>query len=251
MAMAFVGAGSAMAEETTLCGAYEEPCAEPVTHVHETTLAGAKAVLKTSFLTVECDVLSLGDTLTESGAPLVIHGTFTYTNCGSCTVTEENGPTEIKVLKEGAETGSVVGEGLFHVNCSGLNCRYNGVGLKATFKGAELSTEANGDVSIVKQTVNKESGFFCPSTSELTITTTSLSAVYLGGEVPMECVPQVNGQFYHKFNNEKCDEDRYEKELDHGVWFCNKKATGLYAVLRNEGECENDVATAQRYELKG
>jgi hypothetical protein len=182
MAMAIVGASSAMAESTSLCAADEAECAAPLTHVHETTLTGKKAVLKTSIVTVECDVLFLGDTLSESGAPLVIHGTFTYTNCGSCTATEENGPAEVKVLKEGHEAGSVVGEGLVHVECSGLNCRYNGVGLKGAAKGPLLSTETNGEVSLVKQLTNKESGLFCPSTSELTITTTPLSATYLGAE---------------------------------------------------------------------
>lgn len=179
MGMAFLGAGSAMAETTALCGADEEECASPVTHVHEATLVGRQAVLKTSIITVECDVLFLGDALSESGKPLVIHGEFSYTNCGGCTVTEENGPSEIKALKEGHETGSVTGEGLVHVECTGFNCRYNGVGLKGTAKGPLLSAETNGEVSLVKKAVNKESGLFCPSTSELTITTTPLEPTYV------------------------------------------------------------------------
>ncbi len=176
---AFVDTGSAMGEITALCEADEERCASPVTHVHEATLAGKQAVLKTSILTVECDVLFLGDALSELGKPLVIHGNFTYSNCGSCAAIEENGPSEIKVLKEGHETGSVTGEGLMHVECSGFNCRYTGEGLKATAKGPLLSTETNGEVSLVEKEVKKESGIFCPSTSKLTITTTPLSATYL------------------------------------------------------------------------
>jgi hypothetical protein len=219
MAMAIAGASSAMAESTSLCAADEAECATPLTHVHETTLTGHKAVLKTSLLTVECDVLFLGDALSESGAPLVIHGTFTYTNCGGCTATEENGPAEIKVLKEGHETGSVVGEGLVHVECSGLNCRYNGVGLKGTAKGPLLSTETNGEVSLVKQSTNKEGGLFCPSTSELTITTTPLSATYitLG---PMDCVEIKTGEsakFLAK-NGTKCEEeDLVTQKKEEGV----------------------------------
>jgi hypothetical protein len=147
--------------------------------VHEATLAGHKAVLKTSIVTVECDVLFLGDALSESGKPLVIHGKFTYTNCASCTITEENGPSELKVLKEGHETASVTGEGLVHVECSGLNCRYTGEGLKGTAKGPLLSTETNGEVSLTEKEVHKESGLFCPKESKLTITTTPLEPTYV------------------------------------------------------------------------
>ncbi len=184
MAFAGAGAGSAMAESTALCpedktDSGHECTGGAVTHVHEATLSGKKAVLKTSILTVECDVLFLGDALSEEGAPLAIHGSFTYTNCGSCTVAEENGPAEIRVLREGHETASVTGEGLVHVTCSGLNCRYNGVGLKGTAKGPLLATETNGEVSLTEQSTNKESGLFCPSTSKLTITTTPLSATYI------------------------------------------------------------------------
>ena len=179
MAMAFLGAGSAMAA-TQLCEEDESPCNSPVTHVHEATLAGQQAVLKTSLLTVECDVLFLSTSVGALGATSQkIEGNFTYTNCGSCTVTEENSPAEIKVTTTGHETGTVVGEGLVHVNCSGLNCRYNGVGLNGTAKGPLLSTETNGGVTLTEQVTNKESGLFCPSTSKLTITTTSLEPVYL------------------------------------------------------------------------
>ncbi len=181
-AMAFAGASSAMAEDTALCVLHHEirEGCTGIEHVHEATLPGKKAVLKTSILTIECDVLFLGDGLINpetglpSGSPLIVHGTLTFTNCGSCTLTEENGPAEFKVLKEGVETGSVVGEYLVHSECSGLNCRYNGVGLKATAKGSLKSTETNGEASLTKQHLNKESGIFCPSTTELTITTTPL-----------------------------------------------------------------------------
>jgi hypothetical protein len=179
MAMALLGATSAMAEPTALCGADEAECAKPVTHVHETTLEGKKAVLKTSVTTVECDVLFLGDTVKGTSEPLVISGKFTYSNCGSCTVKEENSPAEIKVLREGEETAAVTGEGLVHVECSGLNCRYNGLELLGAGKGPLTSTEKNGEVSLSEQETNKESGLFCPSTSKLTITTTPLSATYL------------------------------------------------------------------------
>ncbi len=201
---ALASPSSAIAETTALCsfppgaldieylfpfgfhilGELPEVCekVDTVTHVHEATLEGKKAALKTSLLTVECDVLFLGDALSGlvEGGPVTIHGNFTYTNCGNCTVTEENGPAEVKVLKEGHETGSVTGEGLVHVTCSGLNCRYNGVGQKGTAKGPLLATETNGEVTLTEQSTNKESGLFCPNTSKLTITTTPLSATYIG-----------------------------------------------------------------------
>ncbi len=201
LAMAFVGASSAMAEETALCTADEAGCVA-IEHVHETTLSGHKAVLKTSILTVECDVLFLGDALTASGLPLVIHGTFTYTNCGSCTATEENGPAEVKVQKSGHETATVTGEGLVHVECSGLNCRYNGVGLSGTAKGPLLSTETNGEVTLTEQTTNKESGLFCPSTSKLTIATTPLLPVIISNNPLFRCYKSPNSTGSYK--DDKC-----------------------------------------------
>ena len=150
MAMAFVGASSAMAEETALCSVDEAACEEAntVTHVHETSVG--KATLLSSS-NVECNVLFLGDTVEELSSPLVIAGTFTYTSCGSCTVTEENGPAEIKVLKTSHETAQVTGEGLVHVKCFGfIDCYYLGVGLEGTAKGPLLSAQVpdNGEVSL-------------------------------------------------------------------------------------------------------
>jgi len=176
MAMAFIGASSAMAEWTTLCPEESSEC-EPVEHVHEESVGHAK--LLSSFATVECEVLFLGDTLEGGlGSPLKIHGTFTYTCLNNCTATEENGPAEIKVLKEGTELAKITGEGLVHVVC-GLNCRYNGVGLAGHGKGALSAANKKGEVTISGATVNKESGFLCPSTSKLDITTEPLEATYI------------------------------------------------------------------------
>jgi len=176
MAMAFVGASSAMAEPTVLCTGDGSGCG--AVHIHETSTSKGK--LLAGSITVECDVLFLGDAagVYEAGTPL-ISGNFTYTNCGSCEATEENGPSEIEVLKTGHETSTVTGEGLVHVNCSGLNCRYNGEGLVGTGKGPLLSTAANGEVTISEKSTEKESGLFCPSTSKLDLTTTPLSATYI------------------------------------------------------------------------
>ena len=188
MALAFVGASSAMAGPTALCKADEEKCIEAntVAHVHEATLTGAKAVLL-SEPEVKCDVLFLGDALGSGlGAPLAIHGNFTYSNCeGGCTAAEENGPTEIQVLKTGTELASVTsgagsGAGLVHLVCFGfINCRYVGTELEGHGLGPLTSSETNGSVSLSGQEVNKESGSLCPETGALDIVTTPLSAAYI------------------------------------------------------------------------
>jgi hypothetical protein len=192
MAMAFVGASSALAESTSLCdtdpgtGATEAcPSGHLVTSVHETSVGKAK--LLTSFGPVECNALFSGTIATTLAKPLVISGNFTYSNCtlggSSCTATEENGPAEIKVLKEGHETASVTGEGLVHVICGkAIDCSYTGAGLKATAKGPLLASQENGEVSLSEQVTSKEAGgFLCPKSAKLDITMTPLSATYITG----------------------------------------------------------------------
>jgi hypothetical protein len=136
MAMAFVGAGSAMAEETQLCkvdpgttSPLKCPAGEATTEVHETSVT--KAVLVTSVVTVECDVLFQSTSVGALAKPQIVTGNFTYTNCGNCTVTEKSGTSsEIKVLKLGHELSDVTGEGEVRVVCSGfIDCTYKGEGL--------------------------------------------------------------------------------------------------------------------------
>jgi hypothetical protein len=182
-ATALVGVTSAMAETTVLCSADESPCAEGnvITHLHGTPVGKAK--LLTSIGTVECEGLALGDVI-EQGPPLILRGTSTFSNCelggSKCTATEENGPAETKALKEGHETGSVVGEGLVHLVCgTSINCSYNGTGLKGTIKGPLLSTQPNGEVTISEASTTKEAGgFLCPKTSKSDGTATPLVATY-------------------------------------------------------------------------
>ena len=179
MAMASVGISSAMAESTTLCSGDVSGCG--LTHVHETTLTGAKAEILTSVVTAKCDVLLLGDTIASLGSPLEIEGNFTYTNCGSCTVTEEDGPARVILLRLGHETADVGLILLIHLSCSGIDCRYTVKELLlGTAKGPLLSSETNGSVTFLQQTMVKEGGLFCPSTAYLDITTTPLSATYIG-----------------------------------------------------------------------
>src|SRR5690349_12052880 len=146
VALASFVASPAMAEKTALCKADESICAAEnlVTSVHETSVGKAK--LLTSFGTVECNVLFASTKVGGAGAPQVIEGNFTYSSCAlganSCTATEENGPAEIDVLKEGHEKAKVTVEGLVHLKCSGfIDCSYTGAGLVGTFKGPLLATQ--------------------------------------------------------------------------------------------------------------
>jgi len=256
MALAFVGVSSALAETTALCGEpFEAECAEPLEHVHEETLSGAKAKLLSSVFNIECDVLFLGDTLNGGvGSPLIIHGTFTYSNCNNnCTATEENGPAEIKVLREGAELAKVTGEGLVHTVCSGfINCRYNHVGLTWHSLGALTSSETNGSTLLSEQTMNKESGSFCPSTAKLDITTTPLEPLYLGGgELKMVCIKlkEKTGLYLSSGNGQTCSSDSPEKvgsyelaevlpNLGTGEMACGLVTKGFYLDYGNGKECQ-------------
>jgi len=182
MVMAF-GASSAMASSTQLCsGDPSTSCGSAITHVHEVSVGKAK--LLSTFLTVECNVLFLGDSL-GLGSPLVLHGNFTYTNCGSCTVVETSSQVLITVLRTSHETATVVGEGEVFVDCGGssLECEYDGEGLTGTAKGPLLSAQTpdNGEVSLQGQEVHKTGGgFFCPSVSKLDIVTSPLVATSIG-----------------------------------------------------------------------
>jgi hypothetical protein len=168
-------ASSVMAEEAEFCEADETPCSKPTFHIHLEVPKGHKSVLKTNLLTIECNAL----TLLEVGAP-TIDFTFNWGGCTSgCTITEENGPGELNISWEAHETASVVGEFLFHVSCTGMNCRYNGVGLKGVATGPLLSTLEGGEIAITEQTLNKESGTFCPSTSKLTFAVKPLGWIYI------------------------------------------------------------------------
>jgi hypothetical protein len=208
MAMAFVGASSAMAEKIQLCGhdAPKELSCEAIHHVHEESVGKAK--LLTSIGTTECEASFLGD-VESFGAPAIISGKFTYVNCtlggSSCTATEENGPSKIKVLYTGEETSEVTGEGLVHLVCGkSIDCSYTGTGLKGTGKGPLKSTQTNGEVTLSEQATTKEiGGFLCPKTAKLDITTTPLSKVYIQKELLGYCVKTEHT--VGVFTDEKCE----------------------------------------------
>jgi len=162
-----------MAESTALCTEDEAPCASnhQPKHLHFSSTEKRIALL-TSLGNVECDVMLLVSAK-ELGAPQVLEGTFIYLNCGKCTVTEVNGPTVFKFLREGHETASATYEGEMHVVCTAINCYYNGVGLKWSAKGPLLSAEENGEITIQEQEAHKVKGLFCPSTNRLDILLTT------------------------------------------------------------------------------
>jgi uncharacterized protein YqgV (UPF0045/DUF77 family) len=169
---------------TALCKADESPCTagNVITHVHEETLAGAKATLLTSLSNVECKALFLGSSL-GLGTPLVIHGNFTYTECvrlgKSCTVAEVSADSLIEVLKEAHETAKVTGSGEVNVHCGVfINCTYDGENLAATAKGPLLAISENGEVTISEQTTHKVSGI-CPAEDKLDIAMMPSEAVYI------------------------------------------------------------------------
>jgi len=191
MAMAFAGAGSAMAESTALCdtmpgsGEHEVcPAGHLVKHVHEVTLESKLAKLLSS-VEVECDVLFLGDVTTEgllskaAGAWLTIVGKFTYTNC-NCEVKETSASSTIEVLKLGHELADVKGKGVVLVICIGINCEFTGEGLLGHALGPLLAEETNGEVRLEEQETKKlAGGFLCPKTAKLDILTTPLSPTYI------------------------------------------------------------------------
>jgi hypothetical protein len=169
MAMAFLGPTSAMGETTALCASDQSPCKNTLTHLHATSIGKMKLV--GSGLKDECDVLLLANAELGLGAPLEGQVEFTYTNCSVCTVVEENGPSEVALLKEGHETAKITLESwLVRLNCASINCRYSTTGeVIGLAKGLLLSAQSNGEASFQEQTVSKESGFFCPSELELNL----------------------------------------------------------------------------------
>jgi hypothetical protein len=176
IAMALLGPPAAMGESTSLCEVDEATCNSPVEHVHYT---GDIEVL-TSAMNYYCEALFLGD-VSELGAPQIVEGNFTYTDCNNgCTRTEENGPAVLNFLKIGHETGEATGESLVHVHCGAfINCNYTLENVVGSVKGPLLSSGENGEVSFNEQAIVHESGFICPEEAFLDGTFEPLSAIYI------------------------------------------------------------------------
>jgi hypothetical protein len=190
-AMAFVGASSAMAENTAICdedpagGALACPSGHLVQHVHYVA-SGAK--LLNALHEVVCDALFLGDVLSPFlGAPLHIEGNFTYSNCSTgCEAKQVSSTILIEVLKTAPELANVTGKGEVLVNCVSIigktliHCIYNGKNLTGHALGGLTTTAAEkGHVTFTNAVVEKVSGILCPNTAELDALFESLNKEYL------------------------------------------------------------------------
>lgn len=180
MVMAFISAGSVMAEETALCSQDQSPCQEG--NLIEFTHLAGEVQIKSNVITTECSILFLGKVMNRfflGGARKL--GSYTFANCTkSCVVAEENGPPEIAILREGHETATVNIEVLLHVKCGFfIDCVYVGEGLEGTAKGPLLSTETNGEVKLSEQELTEEGGALCPETTLLTLSMTPLVKTYI------------------------------------------------------------------------
>lgn len=211
VAMAFIGASSAMALESTLLCLKDTASAtptltecEPPTTVHylnvEVKLEGSpvkevtkdkKGVLLNSTLNVECEALLQGTVLDElvTGGPVrveVAAGGLVYSNCTfGCTVTTRAGGT-LLVQKTAAEEATVNGDGFeVEVNCFGFfDCFYNAAGLTGRGLGPlKADVGGKGHVSysdaLGGNTVNLVKGSGCPSVAKLDALFQSLVPVYL------------------------------------------------------------------------
>jgi hypothetical protein len=177
LAMALLGSSTAMAESTALCEADESPCNSPVSHVH---YVASNLEVLTSAMDYKCDALLLAS-VGKLGAPQVLEGNFTYTNCNnSCTRTEENGPAVLTFLRTGTESAEATGESLVHVECGfTINCRYTLEGLVGNVKGPLISSENNGEITFEKQELTHESGTLCPTVGYLDAKFVPLSPIYI------------------------------------------------------------------------
>ena len=178
LAMALLGPSLAMGENTALCKADEESkCSSPISHIHY--VANDLEIL-TSTMNYKCDVLLLA-TVGELGAPQVLEGEFTYTNCNNgCSREIVNGPAILYFLKTGHEKAEVVGEeSEIRSLCSGINCVYSLEGLIGDVKGPLLSTANNGEYVYWGQELTKVSGLFCPTIAKLDAKFEPLSSTYI------------------------------------------------------------------------
>jgi hypothetical protein len=181
-ATAAVAVSSATASSTQLCTTDPTTSCTAVTHVHEENLAGSLLEMESSIFNVNCEVLFLSSKVGALGAPQVILGNYTYTGCNNnCTLTEENGPAILLFLKTGTETAKVTLEFLIHLKCGAfIDCLLIGEGVIGTAKGKLISTETQGEVKFIGQTLREEPSFLCPDIVKLNLTTTPLSATYIG-----------------------------------------------------------------------
>lgn len=177
---------TASAEETSLCKEdrvetpkeHELPCPKEKvsTHIHLVSNAETqkvKLVTSSSELEdTECNALVLADAIEPSGAPLLLKGNVTYSNCTSkCTleVIEGEEPPIFEVLKIGFENAEVrwPNEDVLFAKCPLWNCYFSGA-WNTTYIGPLLSIVKNGEIAIYEREMFKVKGTSCPFKTLLT-----------------------------------------------------------------------------------
>ena len=181
MAVAFVGASSALATSTQLCkedSAGACPAGKEITSVKEVSVG--KGVLLSSLATIECNVEFTSTSVGALGATQTITGHFTYPMAGCetksgtlCEVTETSTSATIKVTKTAHELAKVEGTAEVNAHCGALiNCTYDGENLVGHGLGPLLSSSLNGNVNISEQKVHKTGGTLCAKEAKLDLITT-------------------------------------------------------------------------------
>lgn len=183
-ALAAIGASTAMAKSTALCSVDQDPCLESH-RVTSIDFLDPAVELLASTGNIKCEVLVSGEVL-AAGAPQVIHGKLTYSNCKmgetSCEVKELSSGGLLSVLETAEELAEVTGSAfqvLFKCNLF-IHCVYNMEGLNGHLLGALKAT--SGHITFTKQSLTKVSGLFCPSKANLDALFESLGAVYLASK---------------------------------------------------------------------
>jgi len=174
--MGWLAPGQAAA--TLLCdqaatGCPGEPQAYPSgTAIKASLKAGTKAVLKSTLGEVECSTSSLeGKTNAASGKPLAAEfSALSYGSCssptlGACEALPKSLPYSATIESSGEHNGTLAFKGSeVLVECgSFLHCVYALPSLKVT--GGAPATLSASEV-----TLTKLSGFFCPTTTKMTVT---------------------------------------------------------------------------------
>ena len=194
MAMAFAGSSTAMAESTALCKLYvvglpgeQCPTGELISHVHEVSVG--KGVVLSSLVTIECEVLFLGDVVSANnlGNPLEILGHFTYpmTGCETtggtlCELEETGTHAIIKDLKLGQELADVTDTFEMNAHCGAfINCKYTGAALLGHGLGPFTGLPLNGQTTLTEQVLLKARGTLCPKTTKLDLTTSPLEHTFI------------------------------------------------------------------------
>jgi hypothetical protein len=162
VAMAFVGASSAMATSTVLCKANELVCAVGNVYTGHVEALSTKAVIKGP-VTATCEhSIVLGEALGLAN-PLVIHITLLdFSKCGICTVTVPDKTGLIEALKTASGLATAKSSGFRIVaSCTGITCEYEFFAEGAHGLGSPNSTS---DATIVATEVEmplRGGGGFC------------------------------------------------------------------------------------------